>query len=744
MKVLHVIHGYPPHYMAGSEVYTYNLTHELSRHVTVAVFTRVEDPYAPEYTVRDMQMSTVLVRRVNKPSRDYTFHDKYEDARIDEAFREMMRFFRPDVIHVGHLSHLSTNIPVIAHEEFGTPVVFTAHDFWMGCYRGQLVNHARSICDGPSEERCYACAEHTYKQWVKREEIAAYFTHMARVMRHIDIYLAPSRTVQRFLVERGVPAAKVIYSPYGFNRFISLSRCPRKINLKRTPLRFGFIGRILPVKGVDLLIRAFRQVRGKSKLSIFGNAGSHELYLEEYRAKDARITFRGSFDNSNLAHILEAIDVLVVPSIWLENAPLVIQEAHLAGIPVITSNAGGMAELVRDGVDGFLFPLGDETALRDLLQMLVDHPEILEKFSVDASRVRSIEDDAQACMTSYRRLLSPERITFITNPGLCNLSCPMCDTHSPLNEHRHEHRRSLPLMDFSLIKRTVQELSPLGLKEIIPSTMGEPLLYPHFNDVLALAAETGVTLNLTTNATFPNGSVESWAERLLPVLSDVKFSLNAIDPEVNGRIMKGACTRTQLENIERFLHLRDTFAQRTGRRTTITVQMTFMRSNIEHVAQVLRWSISRGVDRLKGHHIWVTWPELGNESLKASDTLIKRWNEVVTELEHIADSQPLPNGQRIRLDNIVPLENNLQADTKGPCPFLGKEAWIEADGSFHVCCCPSELRKSFGNFGNVNTESLRNLWSSGRYRSFVANWGYHDNCRICNMRKMSMETPQHE
>ncbi len=740
MRILQVIHGYPPHYMAGSEVYTYNLTSELARHAEVAVFTRTENPYAPEYKVRDTHESGVFVRRVNKPSRDYTLHDKYEDARIDESFRDMMRTFQPHVVHIGHLSHLSTNIPVIASEEFGAPVIFTAHDFWMGCYRGQLVDHTQTICGGPSVERCSACAKHAYKEWMRREEIERYFAHMDRVMRSIDLYLTPSRTLQRFLRERGVPAVKIVYSPYGFNRQIACRR-PHTGTMRRGALRFGFMGRILPVKGVDLLIRAFRQVRGEAELSIFGNAGNHALYLEEHRRGDTRITFRGSFDNSRLSDVLSGMDVLVVPSIWLENAPLVIQEAHLAGIPVITSNAGGMAELVQDGVDGFLFPLGDEDALRNLLQRLVDHPDELLKLSVDASRIRSIEDDAQSCLAAYRILLTPERITFITNPGLCNLACPMCDTHSPFNRNR-EKRGALPLMDFSVIEKTVRELAPLGLKELIPSTMGEPLLYPHFSKILDLAVECGVSVNLTTNATFPKGGVDFWADRLLPVLSDVKFSLNAINPTVNDRIMGGTCTSTQLTNIEHFLHLRDAFTQKTGRRCTVTLQMTFMRSNLEHIGEVMRWAIPRGIDRLKGHHLWVTWTELSDESLKSSDALIKRWNEVVYELEHFAKGHPLPNGKRIRLDNITRLREPQQVAEKGSCLFLGKEAWIEADGSFQVCCCPSEVRKSFGTFGSVSSESLRWLWSSPRYRSFVATWGDHANCRICNMRKQEDEEIQ--
>jgi len=735
MKILKVIHGYPPYYMAGSEVYTYNIVNELTRHAEVAVFTRVENPYEPSYATSDSLESNVLIRRVNKPSRDYTFHDKYKDERINDEFRQMMRDFQPDIVHIGHLSHLSTNIPVIARIEFGVPVVFTAHDFWMGCYKGQLVNHKFKICEGPSKARCAACARHTYKDWFRDSDIGDYFSHMETVMRHIDLYLAPSKTLESFLLKRGVPENKVIFSPYGFNRQLAREFVEKSV-VSSDPIRFGFMGRIIPVKGVDLLIKAFTQVKGRTELSIFGHAGNHAMYLSKFHEGDPRVKFKGSFDNKDLPDVLNSIDVLVVPSVWLENAPLVIQEAHMAGVPVITSDAGGMAELVRDGIDGFLFPIGNEDALRDIMQRLVNNPEILQKLSVDPARVRSIRDDAEACMANYRRLHSPERITFITNPGLCNLSCPMCDTHSPYNKDRIALKHSLPVMDFTLIDETVRELVPLGLKEIIPSTMGEPLLYPNFIDLLSLAEDTGVSVNLTTNATFPKGGPDFWADKLLPVLSDVKFSLNAIDPAVNEKIMKGVNTETQLANIMRFLFLRDEYAQTTGKRCTVTLQMTFMRSNVEHVLDVLQWAIMHGVDRLKGHHLWVTWPEMESESLKSSMKLVNRWNEVVAEVRDIAGSSRLLNGECICLANIAPLDNANNMVVNGSCPFIGKEAWVESDGSFQVCCCPSDVRKEFGTFGNLENDSLKRLWTSETYRSFVSAWGNHNNCKICNMRNV--------
>ena len=68
--------------------------------------------------------------------------------------------------------------------------------------------------------------------------------------------------------------------------------------------------------------------------------------------------------------VLHDVDVLVVPSMWIENAPFIIREAFAAGVPVIASDLGGMAEMVRDGVDGLLFPPGDARSLAACLRRL--------------------------------------------------------------------------------------------------------------------------------------------------------------------------------------------------------------------------------------------------------------------------------------------------------------------------------------------------------------------------------------
>ena len=732
MRILEVIHGYPPFYMAGSEVYTYNLARELAKSNDVFVFHRIEDKSLPLYQIADMVSDGVNIRYINNyEPENAVFYDKYLNPRIDDEFREYVKLVNPDVVHIGHLSHLSTQIPIIAKREFGLPVLFTIHDFWMFCHRGQLINPEDwKICSLPNIEQCARCAAFHYnKPDFPAEQIRQRTEHIRHVIDCVDVFFAPSHTLEQFFIEMGVEREKIFYSKYGFN--ISAIKNHKKSN--RSEVIFGFTGRIIHTKGVHLLCEAFSKVSGNARLVVWGDVDSE--YGKDLMAKYSgnNIEFKGRYHNDELQQVLDSFDVLVCPSIWLENAPLVIQEAQAAQIPVLVSDRGGMAELVHDGIDGFTFKLGDADDLRLKMQRIVDNPEMLSALKPSIEKVRTIQDDAEFCMMKYNELTktmplyphrpSPWRITFITNPDKCNLHCKMCDTFSDDNRHMLKELRR-PEMFFSVVEKTVAELAYHGLKEIIPSTMGEPLLYSHFEQLVDLCKKFGVKMNLTTNGTFPKG-VEFWAEKLLEVISDVKFSINGINPAVNEQIMCGIDTRKQLANIEYYLNLR----RKLHNHSTVTLQCTFMKSNLNELENIIRWAIEHGVDRVKGHHLWKTSDSLDSEMLRTTENA-PLWNDICAKCHAIADG-------KIRLENFVPIDlaaPAIDADDTF-CQFLGNELWIEYDGSYQVCCCPSEVRKEFGDFGSVEDTPPLEMWNGVKYHDFIVNWGKDDNCLTCNMRR---------
>jgi glycosyltransferase involved in cell wall biosynthesis len=160
-----------------------------------------------------------------------------------------------------------------------------------------------------------------------------------------------------------------------------------------------------------LLVEAFRalQPRGRPvELHINGGLEARPDYVSRLRrlaGGDERIHLHGRFDNVRAAEILSGLDVAVVPSIWYENSPLAIMEAHAAGTPVVTAALGGMAELVRDGVDGLHFAPADAADLARQLQRLIDEPELLPVLRAGVTMPRGIEDEMRQLARIYQNLV---------------------------------------------------------------------------------------------------------------------------------------------------------------------------------------------------------------------------------------------------------------------------------------------------------------------------------------------------
>ncbi|MXY40220.1 MAG: glycosyltransferase [Rhodospirillaceae bacterium] len=779
MKILQVIHGYPMRYNAGSEVYTQTLCQGLAGDHEVHVFTREEDSFAPDFRLReerDPEDPRISLHVVNNARN----RDRYREPGIDRRFAEIVDHLRPDVVHVGHLNHLSTSLPFEAAKR-SIPVVYTLHDYWPMCPRGQFIQtfpldpeDPWAVCDGQEDRKC---AERCYARYFggkpeERETDAAYWTGwVGRRMRHVremtelvDCFIAPSRyLLDRYRDGFRIPAGKLVHLDYGFDLPGLGGRCDRA---EGEPFVFGYIGTHIPAKGIQHLIRAFWEVDGEVRLRIWGRPRGQETEALKTLARDLpagkrdRVEWLPEYRNADIVRdVFDRVDAIVVPSVWVENSPLVIHEVQQARVPVIAADAGGMAEYVRHGVNGLTFEHRSWRSLAERMQQFVDDPALARRLGrrgylySENGDVPAIEDHVRAVERIYSRFLErrdssrpgnapgPWRITFDTNPDACNMKCVMCEEHSPhspLQAARRREGRPHRTMPVDLIRRVVADAAAYGLREIIPSTMGEPLLYENFEEIVALCSEHGVWLNLTTNGTFPRLGAKAWAERIVPVASDVKISWNGATKATHEAIMIGARWERMLDNVSDFIAVRDAHAAGGGNRCRVTFQLTFMEANVAEIAGVVRLAACLGVDRVKGHHLWAHFREIEKQSMRRDREAIRRWNEAVIEAREAAAEHMLPNGQPVLLENIKLLdEDSATRDLApgGPCPFLGREAWVSAEGRFDPCCAPDAQRRTLGAFGNLHDRRLMDIWRGDTYRTLAATYRNRTLCLGCNMRR---------
>lgn len=338
----------------------------------------------------------------------------------------------------------------------------------------------------------------------------------------------------------------------------------------------------------------------------------------------------------------------------------------------------------------------------------------------------------------------PWRITFDTNPDDCNLSCIMCEDHSPYSTTRKERiSAGIPKrrMKIDLIEKIIREAQDTPLREIIPSTMGEPLIYKDFDKIIELCHEYGVMLNLTTNGTFPIKGAADWAKLLVPITTDVKISWNGASKRTQEKIMLGSNWEKVLNNIKEFIAVRNEYAEKNPHYCSLTLQLTFLETNVHELADIVKLGIELGVDRIKGHHLWAHFKEIQGLSMRRSAESIARWNQAVIAAEKARDDTLLPNGKKIVLANIYQLEENANENLlpEGICPFLGQEAWVSTEGRFSPCCAPDKLRRKLGDFGNINNRSMTEIWSDDAYKILQKNYMQHDVCKQCNMRKLVAE-----
>jgi MoaA/NifB/PqqE/SkfB family radical SAM enzyme len=328
----------------------------------------------------------------------------------------------------------------------------------------------------------------------------------------------------------------------------------------------------------------------------------------------------------------------------------------------------------------------------------------------------------------------PRRITFVTNPDDCNLRCVFCRDHSPLARRTDPPASQPPArMPWELLSRVLEERRGSPLAEVIPSTRGEPLLYAHFDRLADRCAEQGLSLNVTTNGTFPMRGAAAWGERLYPVASDVKISWLGATAATAEALMPGLSFERALEDVRTFVSGRNAYRARTGLGCRVSFQVAALERNVTELPRIVELAASLGVDRVKVNHLQIHFESQRPLSLLRDAAAVTRWNAAVRATREAARAL----GDPPLLQNFVELAPapDLGPPAPGPCPFLGREAWILWDGRFAPCFAPGAADGRLGQFGTVLERTLGEIWASPEYRRLVDHQADHPVCRACRLRR---------
>ncbi len=418
-RVLYICHNHPSVKPGGAEIYALELYEAV----------RQSDEFEPWLLARggspdsiQMPPGTCLRMIADDPNQylfftdlsgfDFFYGTSPEQSIYTKCLREFLSACQPDIVHIQHthligynvLRHIKDLLPT-------TPIVYTLHEYLPICLHcGQMTRTTlgNENCLEASPRRCNECFPQIPPQQfvLRKQSTQAHFSL-------VDLFLAPSQFLLERYVDWGIPREKIRFEDYGRRLSPGRARTFRENGRRRN--RIGYFGQVTPFKGVDVLLKAMKILGEEGcDVHLWLHGANLEFQEQEFQnelrellaATKQNVTMVGAYVNSNLPKLMEEIDWVVVPSIWWENSPLVIQEAFHNGRPVICSNIGAMAEKVRDGIDGLHFGVRDPLSLAQVIRCASESPKLWQTLRRGISDVYRIKDHVTTLTDIYRTLIA--------------------------------------------------------------------------------------------------------------------------------------------------------------------------------------------------------------------------------------------------------------------------------------------------------------------------------------------------
>lgn len=408
-KVLVIAHNHPGFFPGGGEVLAYQLFNLLKeRPEYEAVFLA-----ATGRVSREAHPGAAFLSYNGRPDEFLFYGDNFDyflqsQRQAEYLYRDFSQFLReqkPDIVHFHHTLRIGMEALRIIRDILpNARIVYTLHDFIPLCHRdGQMLRTKDdSLCAEATPTRCHECfPDISSGRFKMREQFIQ--SHLALV----DAFAAPSKMLAERFVSWGIPREKIHLVANGTPN-VPIAP-PRSIKRDGIRNRFGFFGQISRYKGTLLLVEAARILldRGITDFSveIHGNIALQpqeyqDRFHEAVAACDGVVNHCGCYENKELPGLIAGMDWVVMPSIWWENSPLVINEALHHGRPVICSHIGGMAEKIQDGVNGLHFRTGNAQALANVMQRAIEESGLWDNLKARITPPPTLEQ----CLDSYLAL----------------------------------------------------------------------------------------------------------------------------------------------------------------------------------------------------------------------------------------------------------------------------------------------------------------------------------------------------
>ncbi len=315
------------------------------------------------------------------------------DPKFPREFKALLRDLRPDVVHFHH--YINFGLEALLYVKEALPdakVLLTLHEYLLICnHLGQMIKTEKGmLCNKSGLVDCATCFPH-----LQPADFMLRNMYAQRFLEAVDHYISPSHFLAERYISWGVPREKMsvlenVIRPHATVGGAAASDAAlaetKSTAVRRTPnrvIRLGFFGQISKLKGINVIFDAAKLLERDGIMNVlFEIHGDYRSQPADFQADfllrleqvGDNVRYHGPYQNEAVDKLMQSVDIVLVASTWWENSPVVIQEALRNKRPIICSDIGGMAEKVRDEIDGLHFPANSPLGLANVIRDLAKRP----------------------------------------------------------------------------------------------------------------------------------------------------------------------------------------------------------------------------------------------------------------------------------------------------------------------------------------------------------------------------------